>query len=198
MGAASSFPLSKARPAAPPPPLTDFLVGESHDDADETNDKKLDRTAETMRIGSEFAKSGDIYDCGFRIPNVTIPPGSTIDRAEIRFNVESFVGSPLVLFTVFADMSSANPPVWANNNRPSGITPSTNFVSVGITAPGVWTVTSDFEPILQEVIDGPGWASGNAVRFWMRRDFSPENHALITTFDAADNSLRMSIGVAWT
>ncbi len=202
MGAASSFPLVRARSrdAAPPAGATTFLTAASFDDAYETNDKNLNRNSSEMLIGSEFAKSGDIYDIGIRIPSITIAPGQTIDSAFMRLEVAGFNGDPSggVGFTMFADQD-ANPSTWANNDRPSGITLGGSSITSTISVTGFHSFGGiSLVTMMQEQIDLPGWASGNAVRFWLRRDLSNQVNALITSHNQSPNTNRPSLLLIWS
>jgi hypothetical protein len=101
---------------------------------------------------------------GYRFQNVTIPPGSTITAATLDVYVQntSYDSPNLELYCQAAD----NPDTFTDGEDWFTATRSwtTGKGTWNATDTGTgWKTTADFAAALQEVIDRPGWTSGNAV-----------------------------------
>lgn len=106
--------------------------------------------------------------CGFYFSNVTIPPGSTINTCTIDCSSSGGIGD------VFADLFFnnvdnaldfvADPDV---NSRALTTAPNVNWLEIDLPS-GFVTASVDFSAHLQQIVDRPGWVSGNAVVMIMR------------------------------
>jgi hypothetical protein len=105
---------------------------------------------------------------GLRFPNLTVPPGATIQSAYVQFRVDE-TGSSATSLLVQGQ---------AVDNAPTFTTQKNNITSRARTTasagwnPAAWPTTlahgaaqqtSDLAPIVQELVLRPGWANGNAV-----------------------------------
>lgn len=100
---------------------------------------------------------------GLRWLNVTIPPGSTINTASITFSIPSAANDDPDLDIWGHDTDDA-PTFTTTNNDISSRTPTTATVTWTATGIGTGLKTSpDLAAIFQEIIDRPGWASGNDI-----------------------------------
>ena len=131
--------------------------------------------AEEFANGTMYLSSGDlelIHDAsdqtvGMRWPGITIRPGATITAAWLQFAAKE-AHSVVTNLTIRAQASD-NPPAFVLTARDISLRPLTT-ASTGW-APGAWAVgeaganqrTPDITALLQEVINRPGWASGNAL-----------------------------------
>jgi hypothetical protein len=101
---------------------------------------------------------------GYRFQNVTIPTGSTITAASLDVYVQntSYDSPNLELYCQAAD----NPDTFTDGEDWFTATRSWTTAKGTWNATDIgtgWKTTADFAAALQEVIDRPGWTSGNAV-----------------------------------
>jgi uncharacterized protein YjiK len=116
----------------------------------------------------EFMYENALQVAGIRFTGVTVPPGVVIRDAWIQFKSDE-VHSEATTVTI-EGQASANPPgftntLWNISSRPT--------VAAQVTwTPPAWTATGQtgpaqratgLAPIIQQIIDQPGWASGNAL-----------------------------------
>jgi len=110
--------------------------------------------------------------CGIRFPNVTVPQGNTIVAAYLtlkcsysrdantvnsRISAEKVDDAP-----TFADDAAAFDARWANRT-----TARVDWDAIPAWTAGVSYNSPDIKSVIQEIIDRPGWASGQAiVIFW--------------------------------
>ena len=131
--------------------------------------------AEEFANGTSYLISGDlelIHDAsdqtvGMRWPAITIPPGATITAAWLQFAAREAhsVATNLTIRAQAADNTTA----FSQNVLDLSLRPLTTAAMSW--APGAWAVgeaganqrTPDISALLQEVINRPGWASGNAL-----------------------------------
>ena len=109
---------------------------------------------------------------GVRFTSLAIPPGAVITGATIQFTADQAFGAdnttPLNL-DVFAEAADNAPPFAANVVNNLGTLPRTG-ASIGWNMPP-WAVsesgpaqrTPDMHAVIQEVVNRPGWRSGNAL-----------------------------------
>ncbi len=104
---------------------------------------------------------------GLRFTNVTVPKGMTISNAYIQFTADASHSDPITL-TIKGQAIDDAPTFVATN---FDITSRTTTSATVTWSPGTWTNddrtaserTVDISPILQEIIDRPGWVSGNDI-----------------------------------
>jgi hypothetical protein len=130
----------------------------SEDDANEDGTGATNPTAVAVRI-----RGGS--PAGIRFDDVMIPPGATIDSAVVEFQVANDDADALEV-EIFGEASPDAPPFAAVANDIS----SRPVVASSVPGwtPGAWVAgNTEFSPdlaaVLQDVIDQPGWAEGNAV-----------------------------------
>lgn len=130
------------------------------------------------------------------VEDVTIPPGSTINSAEVDFYVHSTTYDDFVAH-VHLELA-ANPAVLtagSGNYNISGRSLTTNYVNVNATSVGEgWYTVTGLASALQEVVNLGGWASGNPVNVIVDaqsgislqlrfQDYSGNEHGFILTVD---------------
>lgn len=108
---------------------------------------------------------------GMRWTNVTIPQGVTIINATIQFHVDQLNPNDPIIVR-FKGHDHDNAPAFSAGNPTFDISSRTNttaFVDwniphwVSVSDEGPAQETPNLGPIIQEIIDRPGWASGNAL-----------------------------------
>jgi hypothetical protein len=123
-------------------------------------------------VSTDWIGYGAAPQTGLVFSGVDIPPGATITSATIKCYGFGYNGTPFnedpatTRIEGFAEDSAA---VFMadGTNRPSSRDPSTQYVEWS----GPWTFffqwleTPDLSQIVQEIIDRPGWASGNNLGF---------------------------------
>jgi len=143
-----------------------IYVAANSDDAEEFNAPAVPGLEST---DLDFYSQNDMY-VGMRFQGLTIPPGSTILTAIIRMIAKtSRTGTGHRQTIACEDTDDAGTFTTASGNL-STRTPTDatiNWTS-GNTSSGSPYDTDDFAAVLQEIIDRPGWASGQAVAFIFR------------------------------
>lgn len=132
-------------------------VSASSDDANETGAGAVQLTNATITLTSTSAW------LGFRFLNVTIPRGSTIASATLQVYAHSTANDDPA-FDIYAQA----------DDNPATFTTAANDISSRSRTTAVvnWTETNtgtgfqaapDLRTVMQEIVDRPGWASGNAL-----------------------------------
>lgn len=102
-----------------------------------------------------------------RFLNINIPPGSTIVKAYI--DLQAYAGSGGASSLRILGIKELNTATFSTQADADGRAVTIALVNwaAGIWAPGSWYGGSndkqDIKAIIQEIIDQPGWASGNAL-----------------------------------
>ncbi len=144
----------------------------SGDDATEgsaTGGDFVDVTTKQNPLGMRQPGTGDPYPVitGLRFPNIPVPKGATVQSATIQFKVDEVTTEPASLTFKGEYADDAAP--FAGKGNISG-RPAT--VASVPWSPDPWSAVNSTGPeakspnlaaILQEVVDRPGWAAGNAV-----------------------------------
>ncbi|MBU2478341.1 MAG: chitobiase/beta-hexosaminidase C-terminal domain-containing protein, partial [Gammaproteobacteria bacterium] len=152
----------------------DIPVTSSTDDAEEKTN--------TSKVGNVGLKSGVLempwtasysQQIGMRFQNVSIPAGATITNAYIQFTVALADAGGLVSLALKGEKSIAPETFSATlfdiSSRPR-TTASASWTPPSWTvanAAGVDQRTPDLSGILQEIIEQPGWVSGNPVAIFV-------------------------------
>jgi hypothetical protein len=105
---------------------------------------------------------------GLRFPNVTVPPGATIQSAYVQFRVDEAGSTPTQLLV--QGQAADNAPTFTTQKN--NITSRARTVASASWNPAAWPTllahgadqqTSDLGPIVQELVLRPGWVNGNAM-----------------------------------
>ena len=167
---------------APNAPRTvDVPIRAADDDGQEslggTQDGFTDLESADNELGNTGAATPTNVMTGLRFSRLPIPMGSTIDSAKVQFSVDE-VGTAPASYVIKGHKIGNAPPfihgrtaVGAAKNI-SSRTPTTATVAwnnvpqwTTIRAEGAAQLTPELAPILQEIIQQPGWARGNAAVF---------------------------------
>ena len=148
----------------PAPQGLDIRVAASSDDAEESSSGSVNLTSSDL----ELIQESSAQTVGMRFNSVAIPVGATIALATIQFKVDETTSTATSL-TIQGE---------ATNNAPTFTSSSGNISSRARTSasvawsPAPWPTTGatgpdqqtpNFAAIVQEVVDQPGWASGNSL-----------------------------------
>jgi hypothetical protein len=131
--------------------------------------------------------------CGIRFRNVTIPVGATILNAWIDVVATNDDSGGVLHLKIYGDLDTT-PAIFSTYANFVGRTKTTAVYNRGITES--WTAAATYEllpdkpdaaAIVQEIIDAPGWASGNDMAFLVYdngsndyRRFASWDHAALT------------------
>lgn len=182
------------------PPDKEFSVSQSEDDAGGPNQTTLGIcSAESYALNEIYlghCNSGVptvSYPTisGFRFPEVDLPDDVTITNARLEFTVDGIYYDPL---DVQFQGELADNAVIFNNSLPINRSPLTNAVPWHITSDEVWYTSEihtspDLSSIVQEVIDQPGWHSGNAIVIIVKPTGSLTTTRRIIGWERNDNSI---------
>lgn len=133
----------------------------SSDDAEEFN---APASPSLISHDLDFIQPIDAY-IGIRFQSVTIPPGSTINSAVIRMTANLTYTGTGATYTISCHDTDDAPTFTTDSGNLSTRTKTTASVlwAPGATTSGNQYDTADFTAALQEVIDRPGWASGQDI-----------------------------------
>ena len=146
------------------PGLLDVRITESLDDAEQNLSGSMRLTSSDL----ELTYDGGDQIVGLRFPGLEIPPGAQITRAYVQFTVdeESSEATSLLVRGQASDDALPFESTRSNiSNRPPTLTsaswtpPAWNIRGVA----GPDQQTPDISAIVQEIVDRPGWESGNAL-----------------------------------
>jgi len=124
-------------------------------------------------LGAMHWGDGASLDSGVRFTNITIPPGATIESAEVQLYSDTTYGSSGTVavrlygqaadspgtFSTYADFAARS-----NTTAYSDWSISTNWTTTE------WVSTPSLAAVIQEIIDRPGWTSGNALVIFFRNN----------------------------
>jgi hypothetical protein len=140
-------------------------VAASSDDAEERASGRVSLTSSDL----ELIFDRDVQTVGIRFNGIDIPQGANISSAYIQFKVDESNSDPAAL--IIAGQADDNPSTFVNSsenisNRPTTTAsvlwdPVPGWGTVGIT--GLDQQTTNIAPIIQEIIDRPGWTESNSL-----------------------------------
>jgi hypothetical protein len=169
--------------------ILDLQVGASADDCYTRWDGsawQFSTTSNYQSVGwgdsSSYAKRGG----GIRFTNVTIPQGTTITAAYLTFRC-NYANSGANCLTKIKGEASDNAAPFSDYSNFSGrsrISASVNWDNIPAWSSDTDYNSPDISSIIQEIVNRPGWASGNAlVIFW--DDFDDRSTHAIGNWRAA-------------
>ena len=149
------------------PQVIEVRVAHKHDDAEKRDDTTVRRASTDLELGFDKTRKQTV---GIRFSGVNIPRGSTITKAYIQFQAdETNSDTTNLLIEGEASDHARRYKFIKENISARGLTQA----SVSWTPPswklvgeaGIKQRTPDISSIVQEVLDRPGWQSGNALGF---------------------------------
>jgi hypothetical protein len=156
------MPTTTATPTAIPTPTTfQIQVSTSSDDAKEKGNG-------SVRLSSSDLEFATDQLVGIRFTGITVPQGATIASASIQLRAleADTLVTDLIIEGQAADTTST---FTTASNDISSRPRTTAFASW---SPPAWNTvgeagpdqqTSDFSPVIQEIVDRTGWSSGNSL-----------------------------------
>jgi hypothetical protein len=141
-------------------------VASGNDDAEEKVDTGvIDLTSSDL----ELVREASDQLIGVRFGSLAVPQGATILRSYIQFTVDEATSETTNL--VFRAQESDNSAAFTSTSRDISSRPSTS-VSVAWPNVAAWTTVGEagvaqssplLDPLIQAVVDRPGWSQGNAL-----------------------------------
>lgn len=138
-------------------------VASGNDDAEERNDGSVDLDSSDL----EMIQDGNrLQTVGLRFSGVTVPAGANILHAYVEFTTDEAASAPTSL--VIRGEAADNAVAFADlpHNLSSRAMTS---AAISWSNPAPWKVvgerqrTPDLGPLLQEIVQRPGWQSGNSL-----------------------------------
>ncbi len=160
-------------------------IAVGNDDAEEDlNPSKLgeiDMASTDLEFPYEDPGKGDPQLVALRFTDIAIPVGCSITAAWVRFDVDETKDGTLPANVLIEGELSLNPAGWPADTGPGNFGISSRprtIANVAWSVPNWETThehgpnqtTSNLAPVIQEIIDQPGWASGNALVLIIRDD----------------------------
>ena len=150
--------------------------------------------------GSDYIRIGNgdgAYDAFLRFTNITIPSGATITNATLTLLAEVNAGTMTVRTNV-RGQKALNPAAPTTKADIDGRTRTSAFVAWDFTTfwySNTWYGPGNLAAIIQEIIDQPGWSSGNAVIIFVDDDGSndPAYRYAWSHNDSPANSAKLEI-----
>jgi len=144
----------------------DVRVAASADDAEQNmGSNTVSITSPDLELSADGTT---VQQVGMRWNSISIPQGATISSAYIEFDPRSQTGStgagsPTIVFRGQAADNAA-----AFTTGASNISSRTKTTASASWSPGTWTVgtlyqTGDLSAVIQEIVNRPGWSSGNSL-----------------------------------
>lgn len=176
----------------PPLPPLEIKIFEQRivNDADDAEERLAPERGNVLDVGSsdlelayEDESQGDPQVVGLRFTDIAIPSGSQIVSAWVRFQVDETRGGTEPVNLVIKGELSPNPAsflvdAFNMTSRPTTAASVKWSVPDWITADesGPDQTSADIASIIQEIVDQPDWAGGNAVVIMFSDD--PSNPSL--------------------
>lgn len=144
----------------------DKRVTRSQDDAEQKTNGKMYLTSSDLELVDDAVHDTEMV--GMRFTGVTIPPGATIESAYVQFTADEKHSGATSLLIRAHDTNDAGAFTKAKHNlsnRPltdaavawNPVAWNTKNVATGKQR------TPDLADVIQEIVDRPGWDSGNAI-----------------------------------
>jgi outer membrane protein assembly factor BamB len=121
---------------------------------------------------------------GWRFVNVQIPQGANIQSATLEFRTPGHWTNKA--WRIYAEDVDNSQTFTSSSNDISSRTRTTNSVSQSDNSnigSGWWTLPGDYSSVIQEVIDRPGWSSGNALTLISRGNGGEYGRMQIYTYN---------------
>jgi hypothetical protein len=146
------------------PFITEVRVSASSDDAEESATGSMGLTSSDLELVDESSNQ----TIGMRFNGIDIPQGATINNAYIQFQVDE-ISTVTTSLTIQGEAAVDAPTfILASDNISSrarttgsvGWIPA-SWPSAGVAGPD--QQTPDIATVIKEIVDNPGWSSGNSM-----------------------------------
>ncbi|MEZ4663413.1 MAG: PKD domain-containing protein [Caldilineaceae bacterium] len=143
-------------------------VAASSDDAEEQPSGSLNLTSADLDMLLDQGSGNTNQYVGLRFTGVAIPQGAAITNAFVQFQADETSSTAAAI--IIQGQAADNPVTFGFGS--SKIAPRPRTAAAVTWSPAPWTIngeagvdqrTSDIAPVVQEIVNRPGWASGNAM-----------------------------------
>jgi len=170
------------------PSTIDIPVSASSDDAQE---KISDGTVTTnvAPLYLSYLNASNIFYTGLRFQNVGVPQGAEIISAYLEFQASTTGSLDGAINNVIAAVATDDASTFTTTGYSiSSLTTTTAYVTWRW--PYTWTTgalyrTNDISPVVREIINRPGWSSGNDMAFRINPDVSNTVTRAAKSYDSA-------------
>ena len=169
------------------PSTFDVAVSASSDDAQEL---VSNGTVTTNADPLHMSYNSGTYYTGLRFQNVQVPQGAKIINAYLEFQAgsQSGVNGDAINNVIAAEATDDAATFAATNYNISSRATTTNFVTWSWAA--AWTAgtlyrTNDISQVVREVVNRPGWTSGNDMAFRIAPDPTQTSKKIAKSYDNA-------------
>ena len=144
------------------PTILDVQISAGSDDAEEQSDGSMSLTSSDLEMTFD---SGGNQKVGMRFNGLIIPNGATITNATIQFQVDEVNNVATSLTIQGEDVVNASTFISSTGN----ITNRSLTTASVLWSPDPWDTvgvdqqTPDISSVIQEIVNLPGWASGNSL-----------------------------------
>lgn len=128
-----------------------------------------------IRIGQTFDAGGRIsFDASFYFSTITIPPQSIITSAKFTFEASTSESSTAVNCRIRAESAddASAPTTDANWHTRTFGDVFVDWDNIPATVADASFDSIDFSPVIQQLVDRTGWASGNAIHLVVSNNIS--------------------------
>lgn len=174
-------------------PTIERQIAASSDDADQRlAGGGYSHESQSLVIGKHWDVADDRFIVGLRFTNITIPPGSTVTNATLglySWYKSSAANMPLMVCCE----DNVNPPTFSESTdvRSRDITlHKTSWNVAGLSwTDQAWNYSPNFSSAVQEVINKPGWVSGNSLVVFVYSDGGDDwNAHSAAAFDGSEST----------
>jgi PKD repeat protein len=161
----------------------------TNNDAEESTDNnpgEMYLNSTDLEIGNDF---GDEQIVGIRFVDINVPQSADITNARVRFMCDEADLSSSQLNIYFAAHDIDDAPIFssANNDISSRTLTTAQVVWPDGSVPG-WDVgniydSPDLSAVIQELVDRPGWQSGNSIAIMVWSDPGESSERVAEAFD---------------
>lgn len=189
----SSTPSSTPTNTATPTPSTGTVVRQINDRRDDVNEEGSSFTAfnTSIWIGNGNGPSFT----GLRFNNLAIPRGATITSAYLSFYTTSSQWIRVSL--QIAGDAADNSPTFSSTNRPSArvlTAARVNHRSDLFWGANNWYNFNDMSGVVQEIVNRPGWQSGNSLSIILRGTGSTWGRKFVRAFESgASTAVKLTV-----
>ena len=172
-------------------------IASANDDAEEAvSTGEMDRSSGDLEISLDASNGNfDPELVGMRFRDIDIPQGATIDSAKIQFRVDDTNGantSPITIRFYGEDTNDASS-FSSSSDDISDRTRTSAYVDWTVPSwtsggdEGASQLSADLKTIIQEIVDRPGWSSGNDLVIMITDIVSGSGHREAESSDGDTN-----------
>jgi acid phosphatase type 7 len=146
---------------------TSSAVSTGSDDAEERSDGGVNTGSTDLELVYDYSATGNQI-VGLRFPNINVPPGSIITNAYVQFTADrpGAEATDLVLQGEAVDNASSFSSALRNVSSRTKTSSMVSWNPLSWNLAGESSIiqrTPELKAIVQETVNRPGWASGNAI-----------------------------------